>query len=278
MSRFRNSSLSLNCALSNVEIGRIAPSIFAEAPIVGVSDRYTFLPTGSILDGMRSNGWLPVAVDQQRVRRENRRGFQKHLIRFQRAEHIGTTIENRPEVVLLNSHDKSSAYQLHAGIFRFVCSNGMILADSVFESISIKHYGFNPDSVIEGSFKILDSMPQLMDSVEEMRSIPLTLRQRLAFAAGALALKWEDPENAPIRPEKVLEPRRSEDARTDLYTCLNTVQENLIQGGQKDYGKRKPDTRRPYPRTRGVKAIDENVKLNKALWHMAQVLKGEVTA
>lgn len=223
---------------------------------------------------MRKNGWLPVMASEQRVRCDDRRGFQKHMLRFQRAEHVGTSIENRPEVVLLNSHDKSSAYQLHAGIFRFVCSNGMILADSVFESISIKHYGFSPDSVIEGSFKILESVPQLMDSVHEMRSIQLSHLQRQAFATGALALKWGDPEKAPIRPEKLLEPRRTEDMATDLYTTLNAVQENLLVGGIKDYAKRKPDTRRPYPRTRGVKGIDENVKLNKALWHMAQVLRG----
>ncbi|MBV8275090.1 MAG: DUF932 domain-containing protein, partial [Verrucomicrobia bacterium] len=34
----------------------------------------------------------------------------------------------RPEVVLVNSHDKSSAYQLHCGLFRLVCTNGMVIS------------------------------------------------------------------------------------------------------------------------------------------------------
>ncbi|HWO33287.1 MAG TPA: DUF932 domain-containing protein, partial [Candidatus Acidoferrum sp.] len=47
------------------------------------------------------------------------------------------------------SHDKSSAYQLHCGQFPLVCTNGMVVSDGTFQRISIKHSGFNPDSVIE---------------------------------------------------------------------------------------------------------------------------------
>jgi len=262
-----------NSPLANEEIRRMASSVFAEQPISAVSDRYSFVPTSSILDGMREIGWMPVAAQQQLVRNDERRGFQKHLLRFQRREHVGTDIANRPEVLVLNSHDKSSAYQIHVGVFRFVCSNGMILADSVFESISIKHYGFNPERIIEASFGILESVPQLMDDIKEMQDIRLTDIQRKAFAVGALALKWGEPEKAPIRPEKVLEPLRWQDSGSDLYSTLNVVQEHLVKGGDKDYGKRNA-IGRVSPRTRSVKGIDENVRLNKALWHMANVLKG----
>jgi Domain of unknown function (DUF932) len=119
-------------AISDEELRRVAPSIFASQPIEGVSDRYSFLPTCSILRGMRENGWVPVRAEQQSVRTEARRGFQKHLIRFARAEHLQTWEKNqvRPEVVLLNSHDKRSAYQLHCGLFRLLCSNGMVVADA----------------------------------------------------------------------------------------------------------------------------------------------------
>ena len=264
MIHLRSNILPRTDALSNEELRRRVPSVFAAAPIAGVSSRYTFLPTASILDGMRGNGWLPVEASEQRVKYA-RQGFQKHLLKFQRAEHIGTDLANRPEIVLLNSHDKSSAYQLHAGIFRFVCANGMILADATFEHISIKHYGFTPESVIEASFRILDSVPQLMGNVEAMQARELSSTERHALAVGAVALKWEDPDKAPIRPEKLLESRRYDDEKSDLYTTLNVVQENLLRGGQKDYGHRNSRTLRPFPRTRGVRAIDENVKLNKAL-------------
>src|SRR6201993_4003401 len=102
-------------AISDDEMRRFAPSVFASQPIEGVSERYSFLPTSSILNGMRENGWVPVRAQEQSIRTEARRGFQKHVVRFARVEHLQTWEKNqvRPEVVLVKSHDKSSAYQLH---------------------------------------------------------------------------------------------------------------------------------------------------------------------
>src|ERR1700730_14080169 len=171
-------------AISDEELQCLAPSIFASQPIEGVSNRYSFLPTSSILKGMRENGWVPVRAEQQSVRTEARRGFQKHLIRFARAEYLETWKKNqvRPEVVLLNSHDKSSAYQLHCGLFRLVCSNGLVVADATFQRISIKHSGFNPDSVIEASFKVLRAVPDIMKKVQLFQDRILTDPERLALA------------------------------------------------------------------------------------------------
>ena len=186
-------------AISDEELQRLAPSIFASQPIEGVSDRYSFLPTSSILKGMRENAWAPLRVEQQSVRTEARRGFQKHLIRFARLEHLESWEKDqvRPEVVLLNSHDKSSAYQLHCGLFRLICSNGMVVADATFQRISIKHSGFNPDSVIEASFKVLGAVPDIMNKVRLLQDRILTDDERLALATGAATYRWcyEHPRN-----------------------------------------------------------------------------------
>ena len=261
-------------AISDEELRRVVPSIFASQPIEGVSDRYSFLPTSSILQGMRENGWVPVRAEEQSVRTEARRGFQKHLIRFARTEHLQTWEKNqvRPEVVLLNSHDKSSAYQLHCGLFRLVCLNGMVVADATFERISIKHSGFNPDSVIEASFKVLGAVPDIMNKVQLFQDRILTDAERLALATGAATCRWEDLAKAPINPSMLLNPRRYGDEAKDLWTTFNTVQENIIRGGQRDYSRRRPDGRR-MPKSRAINGIDEDMKLNKALWQMAEVLR-----
>lgn len=261
-------------AISDEELRRVVPSIFASQPIEGVSDRYSFLPTSSILQGMRENGWVPVRAEEQSVRAEARRGFQKHLIRFARTEHLQTWEKNqvRPEVVLLNSHDKSSAYQLHCGLFRLVCLNGMVVADATFERISIKHSGFNPDSVIEASFKVLGAVPDIMNKVQLFQDRILTDAERLALATGAATYRWEDLAKAPINPSMLLNPRRYGDEAKDLWTTFNTVQENIIRGGQRDYSRRRPDGRR-MPKSRAINGIDEDMKLNKALWQMAEVLR-----
>jgi Domain of unknown function (DUF932) len=261
-------------AISDDEMHRLAPSVFASQPIAGVSERYSFLPTSSILAGMRENGWVPVRALEQRIRTEARRGFQKHIVRFARSEHLQTWEKNqvRPEVVLVNSHDKSSAYQLHCGLFRLVCTNGLIVSDGTFQRISIKHSGFNPESVIEASFKVLHAVPDIMDKVQLFQDRILTEAERLAFATDAAAHRWEDFTKAPVSPAMLLDPRRYGDGAKDLWTTLNCVQENIIRGGQRDRSRRHPDGSR-MPKSRAIKGIDEDMKLNKALWELAEGLR-----
>jgi hypothetical protein len=75
-------------AISDDEMRRFAPSVFASEPIESVSERYRFLPTSSILNGMRKNAWVPVRAQEQSIRTEARRGYQKHVVRFARGEHL----------------------------------------------------------------------------------------------------------------------------------------------------------------------------------------------
>jgi hypothetical protein len=108
-------------ALSRDQLRQCAPSIFADAAHSRTSQRYSFLPTASILDGMEAEGWVPTLVQEQNVRDESREGFQKHMIRFAHRDDLQLASTDRPEIVLINAHDRSSAYQLHCGIFRTYC-------------------------------------------------------------------------------------------------------------------------------------------------------------
>ncbi len=257
--------------LSDDELRRNAPSIFAGQAMEGVSHRYSFLPTSQVVAQMREAGWAPVQAEEQRVRLEGRAGFQKHLIRFQRRDLIAVKGEFAAEICLVNSHDRSSAYQLHAGLFRFVCANGMMIADSTFERVSIRHSGFTPEQVIDASFQVLNRVPEITAHVEGFRARRLTPAESKAFAESALLLRYDDLQAAPIAPEKLLQSRRMEDAGDDLWRTLNRVQENLIRGGLKDYSRRKQDGTR-FARTRAVASLDENIRLNKSLWHLAEAL------
>lgn len=258
--------------LSNDDLMAVAPSVFAGGAMAGVSDRYAFLPTINVVDGMRKNGWLPVKAVEQRVRLDERRGSQKHMIRFQRAEQIGNmALGLRTEVVLLNSHDRSSAYQLHAGLFRLVCANGLTVSDSTFSHISIRHSGFKPENVIEGSFKLLEDVPQIEGKVAAFQGQELDETGRRALAESALLLKYDDLATAPISADNVLIVRRSDDRKNDLWTTYNVIQENLMQGGLRDNRRHREDGSR-FKRTGQVKSIDENVRLNKALWHLTETM------
>ena len=139
-------------ALSEQTLRTQAPSIFATGPMQGVSDRYTFVPTARIVDGLRELDWVPVEVEEQRIRNELRRGFQKHLLRFRRAEQMATLDEWNVELVLLNSHDRGCAYQLHAGIYRRICSNGLVMSEGSFEAIRFRHSKLETEEVVRRVF------------------------------------------------------------------------------------------------------------------------------
>ena len=153
---------------------KAAPSIFARQPMAGVSGKYTFLPTVRIVEEMRANGWAAVDAQEQRVRLEDRRGYQKHVIRFQRRDIVAKVGEYAPEIALLNSHDRSSAYQIHVALFRFVCGNGLMVSDSTFSHVSIRHSGYETGEVLQASFEMLAKIPELTGKVEMFKARRLT--------------------------------------------------------------------------------------------------------
>jgi len=117
-SRFANHSPALRSdyPLSDAQIRRVAPSIFADAPHESRSERYSYIPTATVLTELRKEGFQPFMACQTRVRREDRRDFTKHMLRLRHASQINGAEAN--EIILLNSHDGTSSYQMLAGQFR----------------------------------------------------------------------------------------------------------------------------------------------------------------
>lgn len=256
-------------ALDDLELCAQAPSIFSPRPMAGVSARYTFVPTTEIVQALRERDWVPVWVEQQRVRKEARHGFQKHLVRFRRQEQMDTLDEWNPELVLTNSHDASCAYVLQIGIFRRICSNGLVVSDDSFEAIRFRHAGLQPEAVVQASFQILEFVPKLGTLIDRFRNRLLTERESLDFAAQALLLRYDTLDQAPIQPATLLMRRRIEDQSNDLWTTFSCLQEHLVRGGLSD-GRR---DRRGHSRSvRSLRGIDSRVSLNKRLWQIAENL------
>lgn len=249
--------------LSNEQIANYAPSVLADAAHESRGERYTFIPTMSVVEGLRSEGFQPFEVRQTRVRDLSKKEHTKHMVRFRHASSI-TSQEEVPELVLVNSHDGSSSYQLLSGVFRFVCSNGLIAGD-VFNDVRVRHSGRVVDDVIEGSFRVLENANEIMGRIETYKAITLSQPEQEVFANAALQLRWDD--SAPVQAERLLRPNRWNDNKTDLWTTFNCVQENLIKGGMSG---RSTTGRRMT--TRAIGGVNENVKLNRALWSLADGL------
>lgn len=268
-SRFASHSPSLRSSspLTDDQIRAVAPSIFAVDKHVSRSDRYTYIPTGEVLTALRKEGFEPFMACQTRVRQDDRRDFTKHMVRMRHATQVNDAEAN--EIVLLNSHDGTSSYQLISGLYRYVCSNGLVFGDT-FSDVRVHHKGQIVDRVIEGAYEVLDGFDLVRERRDGMRSITLDTAEQAIFARAALALKYEpDPvKPAPIAETQVLEPRRRDDVRSDLWSTFNRVQESLVNGGLAGRG-----TNGRRMRTRPVQGIDQNVKLNRALWMLAEEMR-----
>ena len=265
-----NASSNINRAeIMDAELRTTAPAIFAASPMPGASTRYTFLPTAQIVDAMRQEGWKPVEARQMGVRRLERNGFQRHLVRFQRRDVVAEVGDFAAEVILLNSHDRSSGYQIHAGLFRFVCRNGLLVADSLIPSVHVRHTRHELPEIIEASFKILGQLPLLAERIASFRNTRLSDSTAQVFASRALELRYTDPTRSPIRAEQLLAVRRSEDAGNDLWAVTNRVQENLLRGGMRD-SSRTNQASKPFRPMRGIRGLQANVKINLSIWALAE--------
>ena len=250
--------------LTNDQIARFAPSVLSEEPHDSRGPRYSVIPTINVLEGLRKEGFQPFEVRQTKVRKEDKRNFTKHMVRLRHPDSIGGNGEV-PEIVLINSHDGTSSYQLLAGLFRMVCSNGLI-SGNVIDDIRVRHTGNIIDNVIEGSYQVLSNIEAMEERIQSYKSITLDRSQELAFAKAAVELRWG--EQAPIyKAEQLIEARRIEDNVPTLWSTFNRAQENLVKGGLSG---RSVSGRRT--RTRAIGSVHEDVKLNRALWTLADQL------
>lgn len=263
--RRTNGMLQAQCgsSLSTDELMARVPSIFAEDAHESRSGRYVYIPTIEIVQKLRAEGWAPTFAVQAKPRDNDRMGHAKHMLRFRHATTDLATAEV-PEIILINSHDGTTSYQMLAGYFRFVCCNGMVVGQGALE-VRVPHRGHIIDGVLEGATSMLQHFENATDRVEAMKAIPLSLGEQRAFASAARALRFDDPDV--VTPEAVNRARRTGDTGADLWSTFNRVQENLVRGGIRTLNKANPFENR---RAREVKGIAENVKLNQALWTLAE--------
>lgn len=245
---------------------RFAPSIFAERPYHKVSEHYVFIPTAKVLERLTSEGWKVVHAKEQRVRLEDKKGFTKHRLMLQHRDamplkEVGDTM---PRIMLTNSHDRASAYVIEAGLFRLACSNGLVVSSGNFGRVSIRHSGQDiAERVLEGTFSVVGDMAEIGAEVGNMRALTLDGREQLAFAEAAIGLRWDGA--APVTAEQLLTVRRMDDRSNDLWTTYNRVQENIVRGGLHGV-----NAAGRHARTRGVNSINEDTRINRALWQLAQ--------
>lgn len=249
--------------LTHEELMQHTPSVFGEDKHASRSERYAYIPTITLLENLQREGFQPFFACQTRVRDPDRRGHTKHLLRLRQAGQIAG--QQVPEIILLNSHDGSSSYQMLPGLFRSVCCNGLVCGTS-FGEVRVPHKGDVVGKVIEGAYEVLGVFDRVEEKREAMQSLMLPPPAQQALAKAALTYRFGE-EHQPVTDAQILSPRRWQDEKNDLWTVFNRLQENLSKGGLPGRSAQGKSSR-----TRAVNGIDGDIKLNRALWVMAEEL------
>ena len=241
---------------------RFAPAALGVYADNRVSERYSMVPTNKVVDLLEGQGWNLVTAKQVSSRTWDPQTAKHHLTfaheRLSRADlAVG---DSTPRLELINAHNGLGTYKLLAGIFRMVCSNGLVVSDRDFGQVKLRHIGFTEEDVIEASQAVIDNVSRLSDIVDEWQGLTLTHDQKRIFAEEAAAIRWGDKTTEQM-VNIVMNPRRPQDMGHDLWTVFNVCQENVMKGGFTN-----SNTGR---RARQVKAIDKTVTYNQELWDLA---------
>lgn len=262
-----------NRPLTRRELESVVPSIFATEGHESRSARFAPVATIDVVERLQKENYFPFFAVQSNVRDETKREFTKHMLRFRK--NIGQANGEANEIILVNANDGTSAYQLMAGQFRFVCANGLVMGN-MQHNTKIYHKGNDiMDDVIEGVYTVVNDFDNIERYKGEMQKMYLTDKERQSFAVAGYILKEGMPEtmdlnDAVYNPQLLLS--RSglnslDQHDSSLYSTFNTVQQHLMNGGQRSFsttGRRRS--------SRGISNIDKNININSQLWNLAQMM------
>ncbi len=247
-------------------IKALVPAAFSteKAPIR--SNKYNFISTKEIINVLQDNNWFPDVVSQTRVQKRHleRVNFVKHMITFQNPN-VETINKSIPQIVIVNSHDGSTPFKMFAGLFRIICSNGLIVSSNEFSSISIRHSSLAPELIENGVEEIVHIVPEIAAKANVMENIKISVVDQLDLCGNIIKSIWKEQKNCPFEAAQLLQLRRNEDKESTLWNTFNVIQENLIKGGI--IGTTATNKKRKF---KGITNIDKNISINQKIWKEAE--------
>jgi hypothetical protein len=229
------------------------------------STRYGFISTQEIVDALGESGYTPRQIQYGKVRRDENKGFQKHIIKFQHTDLTNIGGEVAPEFVLINSHDGTSSAQLSLGLRVFACLNGLVTGD-IFQTLKVYHRNTSVSDFISAANDLRSNVPQLVERVSLFKNKELTQAATNQYLIDALSLRYDAPTEESTYADQrewntrlfyLNRARRYADGGTNLWQTFNRVQENLTKG-------------RPGSGIRKLTAPAADLKVNKQLWNLSE--------
>jgi len=225
--------------MTREQIQEACPVAFAGTPSDEVSKHYTHIPTDRVIDDMEKLGWGVIDAKQVKARKKATQGFQKHMLVFR---HPDLMVEGKdgddvwPQIIMTNSHDGKNSFTFQAGMYRFVCSNGLVIADQEFGKMKIRHMGYDFETLRETIGEMVEKLPLTVESMNTFKQTELTKPQKYDLARRAIATRFKLQKDQKVDQvykidlDEVLKPVRKEDAGDDLWSVFNLVQEKVVEG------------------------------------------------
>lgn len=212
-----------------IPINRVAdlkmiPQIYNTVPPETASDHYKLVHTLDILNAAKSLGWKPKFASGVG---DNPNGF--HAIKLQHPDYV-TGDGDFVQMIVMNSHDRTRRFTLQAGVYRLVCSNGLVIPITEFMNIQQKHIGFDSIQLLDELLQTMEALDQVAPKIREMEEIELDEDDREEFAYNALLTRIDEEKADTVDLYALLQAKRREDEGTSLWKTFNVVQEKVVTG------------------------------------------------
>jgi hypothetical protein len=235
-----------------------------------MSQKYSPIRTRDVINNLINEGYVVNQVSKSKVRKKTKDGFQKHLLRISHND-LDLGIEGlRPEIILINSYDGSTSFQLLVGVFRFACANGLIVGNSYFNR-SIRHVGDVLPKVLNAVTDVKYALPMVAEDIQRFSQRVLTQIEKEQFATD-VAKNVISKNTIPVDVTALLTVNRPEDRGNDLFTVLNVVQENILQGILKVQSTNDVSKVQPIRKMRKIKSLTRSTEINQLIWDKANEL------
>ena len=162
-------------ALSQDEMRRAAPSIFAAGPTPAVPSAFAPSRPSRFLRGLEKEGFFAVGAKQSASRDASKTDYTRHMIRLRRLDNarqyrVGDAV---CEIILRNANDGTSAYELMAGLFRIRCLNSLVAQIATVDSIKVRHSGDALEKVVDGTYRVLGQAEAVLAAPQDWSRIAL---------------------------------------------------------------------------------------------------------
>ena len=212
-----------------------------------IKTREFYIPTLDVIEKLQDEGWQLSGVNEQRGK------SRKIINNYVQMQHPDFAIKNSKgknealaSLTITNSCNGNKPMQLDLGVYRQVCSNGLIAFEQAAESEVIKHVQVNYNNLDQFIANVSRKTSTVLNEFEQLKHTDLSLSDMRKLANEAARLRYNNLED--INIDDLLSVNRIEDEGNDLWTVFNRIQENL---------------------TADVNNLNEDIRLNKQLFSLA---------